>query len=490
MANEFMRFTYDMKQTDKAEQAPGAILVDGSESPETDLLPDDEFVSNYEPEKSSNALEYDLAVIGSGPAGQTAAIKAARFGAKVIMFEKEMPGGRWLNTGCIPVKAYLKANEGRAADLQKALSNKNEIVSKMASNAARLLRANRVRVEVGEAMLKSPHEIACSGRVYRVSKIIICGGSDIDRSYIPGLDHPGVWGTNDVFQASRVPQRLLILGGGSKGCELAAAFSAFGSNVMLVEQHHRLLPGWDAQIAEAVGKALAEAGVKVHTGITVNEIADRNGNPYLITGRGGVLCDKVVITAGRKPDTSFLGELAREFKMNKGAVAVNEYLETSLSGIYAAGDITGLSSNANAAYYMAKIAAVNATGGKRQLDLKSAPLTIQVSPEVASVGLTEEEAFEKLGDSLVTGYCPLLSNVKAMLTGKPEGFVKVLAGRKHGEIIGVHIVSPNASEMIAEPAALMRMEVTVNEIADEIIHAHPTYAEAFEEACVDALAKS
>jgi dihydrolipoamide dehydrogenase len=290
-----------------------------------------------------------------------------------------------------------------------------------------------------------------------------------------------------VFKISDVPVRFLIIGGGSEACELAAAFQAFGSNVMLVETQPKLLSGWDAHIAEAVEDALLKAGVKVYTDTIVREIIDRNGKPFVVTERGGVLCDKVLVASGRKPDLTSLGSVAGQIKSNNGVIEINEYMETSVQGVYAAGDIAGRGLQTNAACRMAEVAAANAMGQKRAMEFWATPRAVFTTPEAASVGLTEEEAVSEYGNDLVIGFSQLATNVRSMLSGKTEGFVKVLAGRKYGTIYGVHIVGASAAEMISEPAALMRMEVTIHEVVNDIMYAHPTYAEAFAEACQDAL---
>ena len=455
---------------------------------ETDLLPDEEYISEADSRSYMRNYEYDVAVIGGGPAGQCAAIKASRLGAKVIMFEREALGGLWLNAGCIPVKTYLTPS-GDVYDFGKAVSNKNSIVSKLTSDYARKLRASRVRIEAGEATLNNSHEIACRGRVYSASNIILCSGSKADDLQIPNASHPGVFTTNEIFKLDEVPSRLLVLGGNSEGCELALAFALYGSNVMIVESASSLLPGWDTQVSDAVSKALSAKGVKIHTGITVKELGDRNGNPFVVTERGGVLCDKVLISTGRKPDISSLGLMRDKINLDDGVITVNEFMETSVQGIYAAGDITGLDYQTQAACKMAEIAAINAMGGKVAFDVRVVPMTVSTDPEAASIGVTEEEAREMFGDDLVIGISAFSTNIKAIITGKTEGFVKVLAGRKYGAIFGVHIVGASAVEMISEPAALIQMEVTIHEVANDMIHAHPSYSEAFAGACVDALEK-
>ena len=506
--DDFLRFAYNLSSEGGMNETPGMYgYIDDDIPTDADLMPDEEYYRDYRDPGPKKPYEYDVAIIGGGPAGYAAAMRAARLGADVILFEKDMLGGLSLNAGCVPAKTYLKSAEilktvntadyygvtgaGSAGiDLRKTLQYKDNIVAKLTSNIARMLRSCRVRVEAGEARLQSAHEVHCRGRNYSTAKVILCCGTKAGLPDIPGLNLSGVCSTNELFSLTSVPSRMLVLGGGGAGCEIASAFAAFGSNVMLVEPNTRILPDMDAQVAEAIEKALTDAGAKIHAGIAVREVTDRDGCPFVITERGGVLCDKVVVTSDRQADTSFLGSLANAIAFRNGAVLVNEYLETSVPGIFAAGDITGLGSKTHAAYLMAECAASNALGGKRPIDLRVVPSIVYTSPQAASVGLSEGEARDKYGGELLIGYCPLSENARAMFSGTTEGFVKVLAGKRFGEIYGVHIVGAEAAEMIAEPAALMRMEVTVHEAAGDIVHAHPSYAEAFMEACADALGRS
>jgi len=473
----FFRFSQGISYADRAEeeQAPFSFAETGPPT-ERDLLPDEEFDSILRPKQTANAYEYDVAVIGGGPAGYTAAIRAAKLGATTILFEKEMLGG-------------LAAGGSAILNLSQTIARNTSAATNLTANVARLLRSCRVRVEAGEATLKNAHEILCRGKTYSVSKVILCCGTKADRPDIPGVSHAGVWTMNDVFKATEAPSRLMVFGGGISGCEVATAFAVAGSSVMLVEPEPRLLPDLDAQLAEAVKGSLSKAGVKIYTGVSVKEISDRDGYPFVITERGGVLCDKFLIAMKRKLNTSALGLFEDSIEIADDAIVVNEYLETSVPGIFAAGDCTGLGFQAHAAYRMGETAAENAMGKSRAIDLRAVPVTVYATPGVASVGMTEDEAFEKYGDDLVVGAALLSNNVRAILTGKTDGFVKVLAGRRHGEIYGVHIYGEEAAEMIAEPAALMRMEITIHEVCGDVIHAHPTYAEAFSEACADALGK-
>ena len=482
-------FAYSISYADKAEESEQALAFPADDTPhENDLLPDEEYSTEIVYADRPGAAEYDIAVIGGGPVGQCAAISASKLGAKVIMFEREALGGKWLNCGCIPSKVYPHCGNDDA-DLQRSVELKKSIVSKITSDFTHKLRSCRIRVEAGEASLRGPHEIFCNGRLYNVSKVILCGGCRPDPLLVPGAAHDGVCDTKGLFRMQDVPPRLMIMGGDSEGCEIALAYASYGSNVMIVEPGEKLLPGWDAQVAGCVTDALTDAGVKIHTGITVNEIQDREGKPFVITNRGGVLCDKLLVFAEKKSDTSSLGNMAEQIEVDRNIITVNEYLETTVPGIYAAGSITGIGNSTQAGFRMAQTAAANAMGKKAVFNQDAAPVAILTVPEAASVGLTEEEALEKYGSELVIGTAQLSSNVRAMLSGNAEGFVKVLAGRRYGEIYGVHIVAAEAAEMISEPSAMMRMEITIHEAANDIFHVHPTYSEAFAEACADAVSK-
>jgi len=473
----FFRFSQGISYADRADDEPIPFSFAETGPPtERDLLPDEEYDSVIRSHIFKNTYEYDVAVIGGGPAGYTAALKAAKLGAKTILFEREMLSG-------------LAGGGSAILNLSKILTNKNSIATHLTSNAARLLRSCRVRVEAGDANIKTAHEIICRGKSYSVSKVILCGGMKSVRPEIQGASHPGVLTMDDVMKLTEAPSRLMVYGGGNAGCEIAAAFAGAGSSVMLVEPEPRLLPGMDAGLSEAVKGALTKAGVKIYTGVSVKEISDRGGNPFVITERGGVLCDKLLITSKSKLDTTSLGSLEDGIETENDVIKVNEYLETSIAGVYAAGDCTGLCAQTHAAYRMGETAAENAMGRQKAIDLRAVPVVVFTTPGAASVGLSEDDAIKKYGDGLVTGTALLSENVRAMLLGKTEGFVKVLAGKKHGEIYGVHIYGEEAAEMIAEPAALMRMEITLHEVCGDILHAHPTYAETFAAACADALGK-
>lgn len=451
--------------------------------------------------------EYNVAVIGGGPAGYVAAIRAAQLGGKVILFEKDVVGGTCLNRGCIPTKTYLKTaeyihhikgaasrgiivNAETSVDMPKVVAYKDKVVKTLTGGVAALLKSNGVEVVKGTAKLAGASSVECDGKVYAAQKVILCGGSKAIRIPIPGVDHKDVMTSDDILAMKELPKRLGIIGGGVIGCELASAFSAFGCEVTIVEMMDRVVSMFDKDVSAELDKSLKKSGVKVMCGRKVEEIADADGHPVIVTDAGRVECDKVLLSIGRAADLDCLGALADQIKTERGKVVVDDTMKTSVENIYACGDINGRVMLAHSAFKMGEVAAENCmTGENRKCDLRFVPSCLYTSPEAASVGLTEEKARELHPEGVRIGLFQMAANGRSVASGERQGFIKVIADAKYGQILGVHMVGGVASEMIAEPTALMAMEVTVNEVADEIIHAHPSYSEAFAEACADALGR-
>lgn len=456
---------------------------------------------------AGSVYDYDVAVIGGGPAGYVAAIKAAQLGGKVVIFEKDALGGTCLNRGCIPTKAFLKTAEylhhirkagkrgiicdpNASVDMQKVVAHKNGVVKTLSSGVEGLLRSNTIRIEKGEAMLVDEHTITCGGKSVAAEKIILCGGSKAGIISIEGMDHKDVLTSDTILDLTQLPERLCIIGGGVIGCEMACAFAAFGSNVTIVEQLDRLVSTMDPAISETLLETLKAQGVEVKLGTQVKRIEDRDAKPVVVTPDAQIECDKVLLSIGRFADLTCLGNMKDKIAVNRGFVVVNDRMETNIAGIYAAGDVTGKLMLAHAAFKMAETAAMNAMGKDETCDLEYTPSCVYTIPEAAGVGMTEEQACATYGAaSVAVGTFPFAVNGRSLASDENIGFVKVVIHNKYGKILGVHIVGADAAEMIAEPAALMSMEVTANEVADSIIHAHPTYSEAFMEACADALGR-
>ena len=454
-------------------------------------------------EKKEN--EYDVAVIGGGPAGYVAAIRAAQLGGKVIIFEKDTVGGTCLNRGCIPTKTYLKTaeyihhieaaasrgivvNAEHSVDMPKVVAYKDKVVKQLTGGVGSLLKGNGVKLVSGEASLEDATTVACDGKTYKADKIILCGGSKAIRIPIPGVDHKDVMTSDEILAMTEVPERLAIIGGGVIGCEMASAFSAFGSKVTIVEAMDRVVSMLDKDISAEVDKTLKKGGASVNCGRKVLEIKDNGGHPVIVTDNGEFEVDKVLLSIGRAADLGCLGKLADQIKTERGKIVVDDTMKTSVDNIYACGDINGRIMLAHSAFKMGEVAAENAVKGTAvKCDLSYVPSCLYLSPEAASVGLTEEKAKEAHPEGVRIGKFNMAANGRSVASGETTGFIKVIADNKYGQILGVHMVGGVASEMIAEAVALMQMEITVNEVAESIIHAHPSYSEAFAEACADCL---
>lgn len=448
--------------------------------------------------------KYDIVVIGGGPAGYVAAIKAAQLGAKVALVEADTLGGTCLNRGCIPTKAYLKnaeiieeiqsassrgiklVNDAFVIDMPETLKMKNRVVKKLTNGVAALLKANKVEVFKGLGVLISADTVQIdNGTSIKGRKIIVAGGSKVARIPIPGIESPLVMSSDDILSMDELPSSLVIIGGGVIGVEMALIFLAFGLRVDIIEMEERLLPFMDNSISEFISDLIRKKGGGVHTAVRLESIKEQGAGLALALSTGKTLeADKALLSIGRIPDISALGNL--NIDTEKGRVLVNDFQETSIPGIYAVGDMTGQKMLAHAAFKMGEVAAENALGARKKVNLNFVPSVVYSLPEVASVGLTEEEASAKT--EISTGYFPLAANGKALAVGASDGFVKVVTDKKYGEVLGVHMAGPGVSEIINEAAALMAMEVTSHEIAD-IIHGHPSVGEAFMEAAADSLGR-
>ena len=449
---------------------------------------------------------YDIAVIGGGPAGYVAAIRAAQLGAKVVIFERDVMGGTCLNRGCIPTKTYMKTAESiqtirhagargikvdaasLSVDMPAIVKYKNGVVKKLTDGVAALIRSNKIDSVKGEASMEDETHISCNGQLYEAKRIILCGGSVAGIIPIPGVEQKNVITSDDILELTEVPKRLAIIGGGIIGCEIAVAFAAFGSKVTIVEALDKVAATLDGEVSNAVAKALKAAGVELITSAKVEKIEENGGLPVLVvSGKAPIEADKVLLSIGRFADLSCLGKLKEKMKVERNKVVTDDYMRTNIPNIYAAGDLVfGRVMLAHAAFKMGEVAAANALGHNERVNLHYVPGCLYTLPEAASVGLTEEQAKEKY--DVAVGKFYFAANGRAIASGETEGFVKVLVDKQYGEILGVHMVGGLATEMITEAAALMAMEITAEEVAN-IIHPHPTFSEAFLEAVTDALGR-
>lgn len=450
--------------------------------------------------------EFDVVVIGGGPAGYVAAIRAAQVGGKVAVVEKSELGGTCLNRGCIPTKTFLKnaeiiegiemsskrgiilENEKFTIDMPKVISLKNEIIKTLTNGVQGLLKSNSIKIFKGVGKINKDKDVVINGeKVLRTNKIILAGGSKVGSVNIPGIESKRVLTSDDILDLKELPKSLAVIGGGVVGVELGQAYLSFGSEVTVIEMMDRIVPGVDREASETLRKALEKKGMKILTSSKIKEIIDEGDKLRIkLEDKEDVVAEKALLSIGRVPDLEAVGEL--DLEMERGKIKVDKYMETSVKGVYAPGDINGIKMLAHAAFRMGEVAAENAIlGNHREIKLETTPSAIYTIPEVGMVGLTEEEAKEKYDINI--GKFAFVGNGRALASGDTTGFVKVIADKKYGEILGVHIVGQSAAEIINEASSLMAMEITVDEVI-KTIHGHPTFSEALFEACADVLGEA
>ncbi len=448
-----------------------------------------------------------IVIIGGGPGGYVAAIRAAQLGASVTVVEKEKLGGTCLNTGCIPTKVLLHSAELYTAmrregptigifadnlrfDWPTIMRRKDEVANYLVECVGGLLKANDIERVAATARLIAPNAVEADGRIIEADAVIVATGSEPAMPPVPGLDSEGVITSDGALSLDALPKSIAIAGGGVIGLEFASIFSAFGVAVTVVEMLPQILPNIDAEIAGILRRSLESKGAAFHTGARLNSVTKTADGLHLDIAAGseqiGLTVDKVLVATGRRPYTKGLGLEALGVEMQRGVV-VDSRMRTNVPGIYAIGDCTGRIMLAHVASREGEVAAENimgvaAPGHDVVMDYKTVPGAIYTSPAVASVGLSEEEA-RKAGHSVRVGRFPLAANGKSVIAGDTEGMVKIVSDERYDEVLGVHIVGGPATDMIAEGALALRLEATLDEIVTTI-HAHPTVSEAVSEAAL------
>lgn len=450
---------------------------------------------------------YNVVVIGGGPAGYVAAIKAAQLGARVAIVEKGEFGGTCLNVGCIPTKAYLKNAEiiehireastrgilidssQIKVDMEKVQEFKNGVVKKLTSGVVALLKSNGVDIYQGVGKINKNKDVVVNdSQIIKADKIILAGGSKASKINIPGIESDKVLTSDDLLAIKEVPETLAVIGGGVIGTEMGQSFAGLGSKVIIIEMMDRIVPPLDHEVSAEMTKIVKKKGMTIITSARITEIVDKGDKLEIkIDGKDPVIADKALISIGRVPDLEGVGEV--KFETERGKIKVDKYMETSVKGIYAPGDVNGIKMLAHVAFRMGEVAAENAVkGNHRSIKLLSAPSVVYTSPEVAMVGLTEEEARAKYDDIRI-GRFSFAANGRALASSEAHGFVKVIADNRYGEVLGVHIIGPSAAEIITQASLIMEMEITVDEVI-KTIYGHPTYSEALFEAFADILGEA
>ncbi len=451
-------------------------------------------------------MEKDLVIIGGGPGGYVAAIRAAQLGVKAVIVEKDRIGGTCLNRGCIPTKAFYRNAqlvhdikrseefgiklEGMTLDMGQMLERKQQAVDRLVGGISQLLKANGVEVLEGTGKLTADKTIEVTDAAGTVTSlaaknILIASGSTPVKPPIPGIELPGVVTSDDILNLEKIPESLVIIGGGVIGIEFAGIFNALGTQVTVVEYMPQILPSLDGDISKRLALALKKKGITLETEVQVKEILQReNGLVVLGEGKKGELVlsgESILVSTGRAINTEGLNLEAVGIEYDKKGIKVNESYETTVPGIYAIGDVIGGQMLAHVASEEGKAAVENMMGLKGHMNYSAVPGCVFTFPEVAAVGVSEEEVKSR-GITYSSSKFLFGANGKALTMGEEEGFVKVMADDT-GKVIGVHIMGPHASDLIHEAALAIENGLTVSQVA-KTIHAHPTLSEAFAEAAM------
>ena len=451
--------------------------------------------------------EFDLVVIGAGPGGYVAAIRASQLGLKCAVVEREALGGVCLNWGCIPSKALLRNAEivsyfrraeefglkfdNFSADFTTAIERSRKVVDRNVRGVSYLLRKNAVEHLTGEAILRGNGvvEVAPKGQKLKARNIVIATGAR-PRS-IPALPVDGekVITSREAIVLADLPESMVIVGGGAIGLEFAYLYRMYGVEVTIVELLPRLAPSEDQEISRQVERSFGRYGIKMITGAGVTGVSDSAGKLQVTVSTNGdeqvLACDKVLVAIGVRPNSESLGLDALGVATEGGYIQVNDSMATNVQGIYAIGDVTGKLALAHVASAQATVAAEAIAGKDPQpLDYSMMPRATYCQPQVASFGLTEAQALEA-GHDLKVGKFNMQANGKALGMGETDGMIKLVVDSKYGEILGAHLVGPEVTELLGELALTRLLEGTTLELG-WLVHAHPTISEIIKEAALAA----
>ena len=459
------------------------------------------------------AGDTSVIVIGGGPGGYVAAIRAAQLGAKVTLIEKQYLGGTCLNVGCIPTKCLLHSAElvediknqgkdigvevdGVKVNFQQVIAHKNAVSKQLTSGVAGLLKANKVVKIDGEATFVGEKKLSvkkADGTTEEMTAdaIIVATGSVNSQPPIPGLkENPNCIDSTGALSLEKLPKTMVVIGGGVIGLELACAYAGFGTKITVVEAMDHMLPMLDGDLTKIGVAHMKKMGMEFNLECPVQSVEESPvGAKVVCKNKAGEIvsfeAEKVLVAIGRKANTASLNLEAGKLDNDRGRIIVNDKMETSVPGVYAIGDcVMGHAQLAHTASAMGEVAAENIMGQEAHYDEKTNPTCVYIEPEAASVGLTEEQC-KAQGLDYKVGKFPMSANGKALILNGGEGIVKIIAGKEFGEILGMHIIGPRATDLICEGALAIEGEMTLDEII-ATIHSHPTVTETMREAALQA----
>ena len=459
------------------------------------------------------AGDTSVIVIGGGPGGYVAAIRAAQLGAKVTVVEKQYLGGTCLNVGCIPTKCLLHSaelvedirNQGKEIGVEvegvkvnfpQVIAHKNEISKKLTSGVAGLLKMNKVKKVDGEASFIGEKKLSVkkpdgSTEEMTADAIIVATGSVNSVPPIPGIkENPNCIDSTGALSLEALPKSMVVIGGGVIGLELACAYAAFGTKITVVEAMDHMLPMLDGDLTKIGVAHMKKMGMEFNLECPVQSVESSPvGAKVVCKNKAGETvsfeAEKVLVAIGRRANTASLNLEAGKIENDRGRIIVNDRMETSVPGVYAIGDcVFGRAQLAHTASAMGEVAAENIMGIPAEYNEKTNPTCVYIEPEAASVGLTEEQC-KAQGLEYKVGKFPMSANGKALILNGGEGVVKIIAGKEYGEILGMHIIGPRATDLIAEGALAIGEEMTLDEII-ATIHSHPTVTETMREAALQA----
>jgi dihydrolipoamide dehydrogenase len=455
-------------------------------------------------------IQADLCVIGSGPGGYICAIRAARLGLSAVVVEADRLGGVCTNTGCIPTKAMLRSAEvfhlaGDAAsygvrvtdveaDFPAMMKRKDRVTASLSRGIGALLKDAGVQVVSGWGRLAGPNTVQVETvegtETITAGSIVLATGSSAAVPPVPGLDGDGVITSDGALALEEVPGSMVIVGAGAVGVEWASLFATLGATVTVVEMLDRMVPVEDAEISALLRKSFLGRGVGLHLGAAVQNVSGPAGSMRVeikkADGATETLESEIVLNAtGRTPNSGELGLETIGVSTQRGAIQVDDRLRTNIPNIYAIGDVTGNAMLAHVASHQGVVVAENIAGGDSRMDYRTIPAATFCHPEIASVGLTEEQAVAEHGGA-VMGRFSYMASGRARTYGDTEGLLKLVAEPKYQALVGMHIIGTSASEMIAEGVLAIKLEATLDDLRD-VVHAHPTFPELTGEAAWEAV---